>query len=231
MTEKFNDQQRKFTRVKGAYEKREKTVAGYFKAAGLKWDESEIFIRAFKKELQLEIWARKRNEGPYRLIHTYAVCAPSGILGPKRKQGDQQVPEGFYFIDRFNPFSNFHLSLGLNYPNASDRILGNKGNLGGDIFIHGDCVTIGCMPLTDEKIEEVYIMAVETRSCGQEQIPVHVFPCRMGMEALADLKVEYSGRKDLYPFWDNLAEGYRHFESEKSLPAITVDPRGKYIFR
>ena len=73
---------------------------------------------------------------------------------PQATQGDSQVPEGFYHMDRFNPLSNFHLSLGVSYPNQSDRILGASGRLGGDIFIHGDCVTIGCVPITDEGIRE-----------------------------------------------------------------------------
>src|ERR1035438_5833593 len=179
MTDNFRSQQQKFLRVKTAYDEKEKSVTELFSSKGIDISAMNIFIRAFKKEAQLEIWAKSSKQEKFQLIKTYSICASSGTLGPKRKQGDGQVPEGFYEIDRFNPSSNFYLSLGVSYPNASDRILGEKGNLGGDVFIHGNCVTIGCMPLTDDKIKEIYLMAVEAKSGGQAKIPVHVFPCRM----------------------------------------------------
>ena len=147
-------------------------------------------------------------------------------MGPKRQQGDGQVPEGFYNVAVFNPYSSYHLSLGINYPNASDRIVG-KGNLGGDIMIHGSCVTIGCMPLTDTYIKEVYILAVEARTNGQQTIPVHIFPTKMdekGMNLLAD-----TNSKQL-DFWKNIKTGYDYFEQKKQLPKFSVDKAGKYVF-
>ncbi len=56
------------------------------------------------------------------LFKTYKVCALAGTLGPKRMEGDYQVPEGFYYINEFNPQSNYYLSLGINYPNESDKV-------------------------------------------------------------------------------------------------------------
>jgi len=85
----------------------------------------------------------------YTLVKNYPICATSGLLSPKRRFGDEQVPEGF------NPQSNFQLSLHVSYPNAADRISGSKQNLG-DIFLDGNCVTIGCIPITDDEIKEVY---------------------------------------------------------------------------
>jgi murein L,D-transpeptidase YafK len=190
-----------------------------------------IFIRAFKKEAQLEIWAKSSKEKSYQLIKTYAICASSGTLGPKRKQSDGQVPEGFYEVDRFNPYSNFYLSLGVSYPNASDKILGQKGNLGGDVFIHGNCVTIGCMPLTDDKIKEVYLMAVEARSGGQSKIPVHIFPCRMDENGMKYLEKDYQDNPKLISFWKNIEKGYEYFEKNKSLPQISVLPDGEYAVK
>src|ERR1051326_507525 len=166
MNDSFKLQQQKFPRVKTAYEEKEKTVTELFSAKGVELSSAQIFIRAFKMEKQLEVWAKAPKQEKYTLVKTYAICSSSGNVGPKRKQGDGQVPEGFYEIERFNPSSNFYLSLGVSYPNASDKILGSKGNLGGDIFIHGSCVTIGCMPITDDKIKEVYLMAVEAKSNG-----------------------------------------------------------------
>lgn len=227
MPDNFRLQQQKFPRVKTAYAEKEKAMQELFSAKGLEMGSASIFIRAFKKEAVLEIWAKTTSENTFKLVKTYEICAASGVLGPKRKQGDGQVPEGFYEIDRFNPSSNFYLSLGLNYPNKSDKILG-KGNPGGDIFIHGNCVTIGCMPLTDDKIKEVYLMAVEARAGGQDKIQVHVFPCRMNDRDVLALEKE---NPDFAPFWKNIQRGYRYFEERHTLPAISVLPSGEYSFK
>jgi murein L,D-transpeptidase YafK len=129
-----------------------------------------------QQEARLELWALDNTGDSYTLVHTYAICATSGVLGPKRKFGDVQVPEGFYELDWFNPQSNFFLSLHISYPNSADRILGSHANPGGDIFLHGNCVTIGCMPITDEGIKEVYWLAVEVHAAGQRHIPIEIFP-------------------------------------------------------
>jgi murein L,D-transpeptidase YafK len=134
-TEGFKEQQLKQSRVKSAYAEKEEKVKKLLGAKNIDITALEIFIRAFKQEEVVEIWAKNKQDSAFKLLTTYPFCSSSGTLGPKRKQGDFQTPEGFYFIDRFNPLSNFHLSLGINYPNGSDRILGNKSALGGDIFI------------------------------------------------------------------------------------------------
>lgn len=230
MPDSFKSQQQKFPRVKTAYVEKEKFVRELFSSSGVEISSASIFIRAFKNEAQLEVWAKSPQEKTFKLIRIYEICTSSGTLGPKRKQGDGQVPEGFYEIDRFNPSSNFYLSLGLNYPNNSDRILGNKGNLGGDIFIHGNCVTIGCMPLTDDKIKEVYLMAVEARSGGQFKIPVHVFPCKMDQGGMKTLEAQYSGNSQMLLFWRNIQKGYQFFESTHTLPLVAILPTGEYEF-
>src|SRR6185436_20905744 len=99
---------------------------------------------------------------------TYKVCQQSGTTGPKRVEGDYQVPEGFYYINEFNPNSNYHLSLGLNYPNASDRLLSDSLRPGGNIYIHGNCVSTGCIPVNDEQIEEIYIITSSAKAQGQD---------------------------------------------------------------
>lgn len=231
MPDTFKSQQQKFPRVKTAYSEKEKTVKEFFSSKGLELSSSKLFIRAFKEEAELEIWAKSSLHEKYVLIKTYEICAASGEPGPKRKQGDGQVPEGFYEIDRFNPSSNFYLSLGLNYPNASDKLLGNKGNLGGDIFIHGNCVTIGCMPLTDDKIKEVYLMAVEAKSNGQTKIPVHVFPFRMDEPNMKAYEKKYKDDPAMVSFWKNIQKGYAYFEASNSLPSVSVMNTGLYSFK
>jgi murein L,D-transpeptidase YafK len=230
MPDNFKSQQKQFARVKTAYSEKEKLVNELFSAKGIELSSAAIFIRAFKQEAELEIWAKNQKDEKYQLIKTYKICSSSGDLGPKRKQGDGQVPEGFYEINRFNPYSNFYLSLGVSYPNASDKILGNKGNLGGDIFIHGDCVTIGCMPLTDDKIKEVYLMAVEAKSNGGK-IPVHIFPFRMNDENMKKFEKKYDDDVKLVAFWKNIRKGYAHFETNKTLPSVSVLNNGEYSIK
>lgn len=92
--------------------------------------------------------------------------------GHKQVEGDGRTPEGVYFIDRRNPDSLFHLSVGVSYPNTQDRALAEEmgKSPGGDIFIHGRGEgwkmggrrrgdwTAGCISVTDREIEEIYAM-------------------------------------------------------------------------
>lgn len=151
-------------------------------------------------------------------------------MGPKRRQGDGQVPEGFYYIDRFNPISNFYLSLGINYPNLSDKRKSSFHDPGGDIFIHGSCVTIGCLPITDDSIKELYLLAVYAKNNGQAKIPVYIFPFRMTDKQMLKYNAEYEGNKALLTFWDNLKPGYDHFMKELKELNIEVNANGDYSY-
>jgi murein L,D-transpeptidase YafK len=122
---------------------------------------------------------REKGTDQFKLLHTHLFCTNSGIPGPKLKEGDLQIPEGIYHISHFNPQSKFYLSVGLNYPNASDKILSDKQQPAGSIYIHGSCVRIGCIPITDDKIKELYVLAVKAMNNGQQKIPVHISPIRL----------------------------------------------------
>lgn len=230
MTEDFKSAQSKHPRVKVALAEKEASIKRLFEQKKIPWPPRRVFLRAFKRERVIELWVSRTASGAFELLKEYSFCASSGAFGPKRRQGDGQIPEGFYHIDRFNPASNFYLSLGLNYPNQSDRILGANGKLGGDIFIHGDCVTIGCIPITDDLIKELYIIAVEARSSGQREIPVHLFPTRMNDSGMKFLEKQTTDSA-LRAFWTNIKEGYDFFEQNHRLPVVTVDRRGRYVFR
>jgi len=223
----FKETQLKQDRVKVAYAQKEETVKEYFNAKGLHFQGFHLFIRAFKKEQKLEVWIKELDHVAYTLLHTYDFCTSSGGLGPKRKEGDMQIPEGVYHINHFNPQSNFYLSLGLNYPNASDKILGDNQHPGGNIYIHGSCVTIGCIPITDDKIKELYVLAIEARNNGQDKIPVHIFPSRLtddGLSAITSSNTEHT------MFWKNLKTVYDDFEQGKKLKPVKVDKQGKYFY-
>jgi len=198
--------------------------------AGLTYPPHQVLIRHFKLEQGLEVWARDQGSRGFTLLKAYPVCEPSGTLGPKRRQGDLQVPEGVYKVDRFNPQSRFHLSLGINYPNHSDRILSDRRHPGGDIFIHGNCVTIGCIPIQDGPIEELYIMALDSKNKSGLAPAVHVFPCRMGQDnCKAELEKRSADNRDLKKFWDDLEKIYNYFETHKKLPRVRVDSNGRYM--
>lgn len=210
-------------RVQAARERAGDTVKKLCSDAGLKYPLQRLFFRAIKDERVLEVWGADSGRSKFKLIHTYPIAAMSGKLGPKRREGDLQVPEGFYHIDRFNPQSRFLLSLGLNYPNASDRILSDKKKPGGDIFIHGNAVSIGCMAMTDPKIEEIYLLALSARDSGQAKIPVHVFPFRMTAEILAA-----NQRSPHQVFWQSLKPAFDSFQRTKQVPRVVVDSEGRY---
>ena len=226
----FRDEQNRYPRVRRARSEAQPRLEALFSKTGLNYPAKEIYLRIFKLEAEFELWARNNNRDPFTLIHVYAICASSGAVGPKRREGDLQVPEGFYHVSGFNPWSSYHLSLRVNYPNASDRILSDRRHPGGDIFIHGSCVTIGCVPLQNGPIAEVYLAAVDARSAGQARIPVHIFPCRLNGDWLK-LERQAWRRPGLMDFWRNLKEGHDLFEKTRRLPVITVDARGKYLFQ
>jgi murein L,D-transpeptidase YafK len=206
----------------------------------------KILLLALKKEMILELWCRQHDGIHFKRVRSYRFCSTSGVLGPKRRQGDLQIPEGIYHIDRFNPWSKFYLSLGINYPNRSDRLLGSPRNPGGDIFIHGECVTIGCIPITTTGIKELYWVAELARRSGQRHIPVYIFPSRMDEAGWADLKrTAGDGRfwdqfktltgghhprsaEELLQFWRNLKQVHDFFETHRRLPHVVIDRSGKY---
>ncbi|HEV3251688.1 MAG TPA: L,D-transpeptidase family protein, partial [Puia sp.] len=172
----FIDYQRSIPKIGELMKRKEDTLMKQFREKGLTWPAKYVYIRSFKYDSELELWVKNKKEEKFKLFKTYRICALAGSLGPKRMAGDYQVPEGFYYINEFNPRSLYHLSLGLNYPNESDKLLSDMIQPGGDIYIHGSCVTTGCIPITDEQIEELYIVAAHAKDMGEDFIPVHIFP-------------------------------------------------------
>jgi TPR repeat protein len=149
-------------------------LAGRFASRGLAYPPRAATLVALKAEGRLELWA---DDGSvWRFVRSYLVQATSGRLGPKLRQGDHQVPEGRYRVSALNPRSHYHLALRLDYPNAFDAARAaedGRSRLGGDIMIHGDRVSDGCLPVGDESIEELFALASDV---GVESVAVLISP-------------------------------------------------------
>lgn len=210
--------------------KMEDSLKKQFEDKKLQWPPQQLYLRSFKYDRQLEVWIKETDQGAFKLFKTYRVCMQSGTMGPKRMEGDYQVPEGFYYINEFNPNSNYHLALGLNYPNASDKVLSDSLRPGNNIYIHGNCVSTGCIAISDVPIEELYILASLVKEQGQDFIPVHVFPVKYNVkksfEYLAQATKE---NQSLQNFAVTLKGAFDYFETKKQLPVVLVNKKGQYI--
>jgi murein L,D-transpeptidase YafK len=173
-----------------------------------------ILIRIFKQESELEIWKRDRS-GRYALLKAYPMCRWSGKLGPKRRNGDRQAPEGIYHVsaNMLNPTSQYHLSFNLGYPNRLEAALGYTGEA---LMVHGACSSSGCFAMTDEGVAEIYAVAREALRGGQTSFQVHAFPFRMTPENMAKNRNDPN-----YAFWQNLKRGYDAFEVTKRPPSVS----------
>lgn len=182
-----------------------------------------VFIRAFKEERLLELFVQNRRSGKFELFRSYPIAAASGTLGPKLAEGDFQVPEGFYHVapSAMKPDSSFHLAFNIGYPNEFDRSLDRTGSA---IMVHGKQASIGCLAMTDEKIEEIFTLCAAAHSNGQKFFRFHIFPFRMTAERMT----KASG-SEWNQFWQNLKEGYDRFEKKRIPPSTSVQD-GRYRF-
>jgi murein L,D-transpeptidase YafK len=183
---------------------------------------SPVLIRTYKKEAEFEVW-KMRSDGLYAYLKTYPMCRWSGQLGPKTREGDRQVPEGFYPITpgQMNPNSNYYLSFNVGYPNAYDRAFGRTG---GTIMVHGACSSAGCFSMTDAQIAEIYAIAREAFNGGQREIQMQSYPFHMTAENLAKHRLDPN-----IDFWKQLKNGSDHFEVTKTEPAVGVCAK-HYVF-
>lgn len=152
-----------------------KRLKPHLKEAGIAYPPTALILVGLKEEKLLVVLAPDSG-GKLQRVVTYPILAASGEPGPKLQQGDCQVPEGFYKIEAFNPASAYHLSLRVSYPNEEDVANAKKEkrtNLGGDIMIHGKDVSVGCLAIGDEPIEELFVLVNDT---GKENVRVLLSP-------------------------------------------------------
>jgi murein L,D-transpeptidase YafK len=226
----FYQAQLRFPRVREALKTKGKIVDEMLLSKGISSTNFEVFFRAFKKEQKFEMWAKNKSENTFKLLKTYDFCASTGMLGPKRRSGDRQMPEGFYTIDAFNPTSNYYLSFRVNYPNSSDKKFADQLNPGDNIFVHGSCISIGCIPVGDENIKEIYLLAARAKA-GEQEIQIHIFPNKMNDENFNSLKSEFASNVTLLEFWSGLKPGFDAFEKTNIVPIVSVDDAGKYVVK
>ena len=181
-----------------------------------------VMFRAYKKEAVFEIWKQK-TDGQFALLKSYPMCRWSGQLGPKKREGDRQVPEGFYTITpgQMNPNSHYYLSFNVGYPNAYDRAWDRTG---AEIMVHGICSSAGCFSMTDPQIEEIYAIAREAFNAGQRQIQFQSLPFRMTADNIAKERLDPN-----IAFWKELKNGADHFEVTKAEVPVIVCNR-HYVF-
>ena len=186
----------------------EPQVIGMFKKAGIAYPPRDIALLAFKKERHIQLWAKDDNKS-WHYISTYPLTAFSGRLGPKLKEHDRQIPEGVYRLTSFNPFSSMHLSIMINYPNHFDRLQASKDGrkkLGGDIFLHGKSLSVGCLAIGDKAIDQLFLLA---RRVGLSHVRVIIAPNDLRKEKPAT--TNFAQPRWLPELYKQIAQELNHF--------------------
>ncbi|SOC43629.1 murein L,D-transpeptidase YafK [Rhizobium subbaraonis] len=181
-----------------------------------------VTFRIFKEEGRLEVWKADRSNR-FQMIKSYEICAWSGKLGPKIKEGDRQAPEGFYPLgpQHMNPNSQYYLAINTGFPNRFDQ---SNGFFGTNLMIHGACSSSGCYSMTDEQIIEIFAFARDAFKGGQKTIQLQAYPFRMTAENMA----RHRDNPNI-EFWKMLKVGYDHFQLTKRPPEVAVCDK-KYVF-
>ena len=218
----------KYTRVREAYAAKEKIVNSTLARFSISRDNLRIYLRAFKTEKKVELWAKSSCDSVFTMVKEFTICDLSGDVGAKRRSRDLQVPEGFYHISDLNPFSKYYLSMKINYPNASDSIRGFRKHLGNNIFIHGSCISSGCLAMTDDRIRELYVYCVEAYNAGQEEIGLTIFPAKLTDATYTRFLSRYSKYKDDISLWGDLKKYYNLFNQTRVPPTVKFLPDGKH---
>ena len=220
----FLKQQQQFSRFKVAEKENKLTTTSRLSKFGVYSSNLNVLLEVFKKEQKLNVYVSD-GKTPYQLYKTFDFCTFSGILGPKCQEGDGQIPEGIYQIRDFNPWSSFYLSMGINYPNKIDKKRATDlgyPSAGSNIYIHGSCVSIGCVSISDQ-IKELYYLCVLAKNNNQNTIPVYMFPFDFSDPENSN----YLSKK--HPqLWDDLNSIYQKWNADKLAPMVHFIKNGRY---
>ena len=180
-----------------------------FRGAQVPYPPTALVFIVLKAEKTLEVHAAG-PDGKFRPVKSYPVLAASGEAGPKLREGDYQVPEGLYRIESLNPNSLYHLSLRINYPNEFDRQHAreeNRSDLGGDIMIHGNALSAGCLAMGDPASEDLFVLAALT---GYQNIRVIMCPLDLRVHDAPPLSAD--SPPWLGPLYRSIKEEISRFE-------------------
>lgn len=179
----------------------DKEMKPYFEDADLTYPPKEVALLAFKDEAEMELWAKDDTHNNWQYVRTYDLTATSGKPGPKLRYGDYQMPEGVYDIVMLNPFSSWQLSMLISYPNEFDKMHAiedgrDNENLGGDIYIHGNELSVGCLAIGDKAIDELFVLAARV---GHKNFKVIISPNDLReSEPITDLDKQPEWVPELY---------------------------------
>jgi hypothetical protein len=176
----------------------ERRLIKRFDRAGVDFPPQRIQLIAIKKSRRMELWAYQQNS--WHFVHDYAIFAASGYAGPKLREGDKQVPEGFYRITELNPNSQFHLSMKLNYPNGFDwlnAIREGRTAPGSNIFIHGSAWSAGCLAIGNRYIEELFMLVAKV---GLNNSAVVIVPYDFRRKAISVTDSDPAWLRELYSY-------------------------------
>jgi len=167
----------------------------------------ELIMIAFKEERILQIYSN--NSAGIQFIKEYPFTGYSGHLGPKLKEGDKQIPEGIYKVEYLNPNSSYYLSIKVDYPNDFDKsksAYSNVSEMGGDIFIHGKSASIGCIPIGDKAIEEVFFL---THKAMNKEVKIIICPRDFRNNSIYPKIDDINWETELYKLIDEELQNYQ----------------------
>jgi hypothetical protein len=179
----------------------ERRIKEDFKHAGLTYPPERVQMIAFKDARALELWVW--TDRRWWHVRDYPIFAASGEAGPKLREGDRQVPEGFYRVVALNPNSHFHLSLKLDYPNAFDWLHARaegREKPGSNIYIHGSAWSKGCLAVGNRTVEELYVMVSRI---GEDKAHVLIAPHDFRAVGAAETQGQPAWVDELYAYLGN----------------------------
>ncbi len=206
------------------------------KQKGLKYDRLDILLIAYKKDLLVQIWIKEKNfNSKFLPLTSFKITDSSvAIPGPKSKYGDRLAPEGYYTLKYYPSFrwSDFYLAFRVSYPNEADlirrRYWGISNKSGGDINIHGSCISIGCIPIGNPDMEELFFLIRANQKNGSN-INVLLLPFDFKKIGLHDQKKDaYNDNRKLYDFWQSLEKIDKYFQNTGMIPRLSVDQTTGY---
>jgi len=227
---------------------------------GVKYPPQYVLHRAFKYEEEYEIWVGNSGSDSLKLLATLPICAVDNEPSPKLEQGDRKTPEGFYKCQILYGSNLKYMWVNLNndqidspgrvggscssfkicldYPLSIDKqrtkdILKKGANPGGEICIHANCASAGCISFKNSDYLPVFLSQKHHNSTKYGRVMIHIFPFRFNsktIESMLPLASKRMKRKEVKEFWEQIKKGYTLFEKTHKPIKVTYK-KGKYNFK